>query len=111
MGTIEVNGTTLEVDDDGFLANPENWSLDVAKYYAHAEGLEMTPPHWEIVYFLREYYKYYQIAPMIRVLVRELGKRCGPDKGNIKYLYELFPGGPAKQACRISGLPRPTGCV
>jgi TusE/DsrC/DsvC family sulfur relay protein len=111
MGTIEVRGKVLEVDEDGFLLNPDAWDEDVAKYYATAEGLELTSEHWEIVNFLREYYRNYQMAPLVKVLIRELCKRLGSDKGSIKYLYELFPGGPAKQACRIAGLPRPTGCV
>jgi len=111
MKVIEISGKTLEIDEDGFLKNGDDWSMDVAKYFAKAEDIEMTPHHWEIVDFLRQYYKYYQMAPMIRVLIKEIGKKFGPEKGNIKYLYELFPGGPAKQACKIAGLPRPTGCI
>ena len=87
------------------------WNMDVAKYFAEVEGIEMTDQHWEVVNFLRDYYKQYQIAPMIKILVKEIGKKLGPDKGNTKYLYELYPGGPAKQACKIAGLPKPTGCV
>jgi TusE/DsrC/DsvC family sulfur relay protein len=111
MATIEVKGKTIEVDEDGFLANADDWSPDVADYFAKAEGIEMTPRHWEIAAFLREYYRQYQLSPMTKILVRELDKKFGPDKGNIKYLYELYPGGPAKQACKIAGLPRPTGCI
>lgn len=111
MGTIEVNGKALEVDDDGFLINREDWNMDVATCFAKAEGVEMTSQHWEIVNFLREYYKQYQMAPMIKVLIREIEKKFGAEKGNVKYLYEIFPGGPAKQACKIAGLPRPTGCI
>ena len=66
----------------------------------------MTPNHWEVVNFLREYYDEYQIAPAVRVLTKAIGKQLGPDKGNSKYLYELFPYGPAKQACKIAGLPK-----
>jgi tRNA 2-thiouridine synthesizing protein E len=111
MGTVTVAGKTIEVDEDGFLANLDDWSMDVAKYFAEVEGIEMTDQHWEVVNFLRDYYKQYQIAPMIKILVKEIGKKLGPDKGNTKYLYELYPGGPAKQACKIAGLPKPTGCV
>jgi TusE/DsrC/DsvC family sulfur relay protein len=111
MRSIEINGKALDIDDDGYLNNQDDWNTDVASYFATTEDIEMTPLHWEVVNFLREYYKYYQIAPMVRILVKEIGKRFGPDKGTVKYLYELFPGGPAKQACKIAGLPRPTGCV
>ena len=111
MGTIEVKGKIIEVDDDGFLVNVDDWNTDVANYYATAEGFAMTDQHWEVVSFLREHYKHYQLAPIMKVLIKEVGKKFGPDKGNSKYLYELFPGGPAKQACRIAGLPKPTGCI
>jgi len=111
MGTIEVQGKVLDVDDDGFLVNHSDWNRSVAQYYASAEGIELTSQHWEVVNFLQDYYGKYRIAPMIKVLVKEIGKQLGAEKGTIKYLYELFPGGPAKQACKISGLPRPTGCI
>jgi dissimilatory sulfite reductase related protein len=111
MGTIEVQGKLLEVDDDGFLVNQADWTIEVANYFAEYEGITMTSQHWEVVHFLREYFKQYYLSPMVKVLVKEIGKKFGPEKGTIKYLYELFPGGPSKQACRISGLPRPTGCV
>ena len=70
-----------------------------------------SPSAWEVINFLREYYQEYQIAPAVRVLTKAIGKKLGPDKGNSKYLYELFPYGPAKQACKVAGLPKPTGCV
>jgi tRNA 2-thiouridine synthesizing protein E len=111
MPTVDVKGKAIEVDEDGFLANLDQWNEDVANYFAEVEGIQMTQQHWEVVNFLREYYKQYQIAPMIKILVKEIGKKLGADKGNTKYLYELYPGGPAKQACKIAGLPKPTGCV
>lgn len=108
---IEVNGKTLETDEEGYLANLSDWSEDVAKVLAESEGLEMGDDHWQIVNFLREYYTEYQIAPAVRVLTKAVGKKLGKEKGNSKYLYELFPYGPGKQACKIAGLPKPTGCV
>jgi tRNA 2-thiouridine synthesizing protein E len=108
---IEVAGKTLETDEEGYLTNLSDWSEDVANAIAKAENVEMSPNHWEVVNFLREYYNEYQIAPAVRVLTKAIGKKLGPDKGNSKYLYELFPYGPAKQACKIAGLPKPTGCV
>lgn len=108
---IEVNGKTLETDEEGYLANLSDWTEDVAKVLAESEGLEMGNDHWEIVNFLREYYNEYQIAPAVRVLTKAVGKKLGKEKGNSKYLYELFPYGPGKQACKVAGLPKPTGCV
>ena len=111
MGALEVAGKTIPTDEDGFMENVEDWSEDVAGIIAEGEGIDMTEAHWEVVNFLREYYDEYKIAPMIRILTKAMGKKLGPEKGNTKYLYTLYPGGPAKQACKIAGLPKPTGCV
>ena len=108
---IEVNGTTYETDEEGYLVNLADWNEEIGKVLAQGENVEMTPSHWEVVNFLRDYYNEYQIAPTVRVLTKAIGKQLGPEKGNSKYLYELFPYGPAKQACKIAGLPKPTGCV
>lgn len=108
---IEVNGKSLEVDEEGYLANLSEWEPAVAEVMAKDEGLELNDDHWEIINFLREYYEEYQIAPAVRVLTKAVGKKLGKEKGNSKYLYELFPYGPAKQACKYAGLPKPTGCV
>ena len=108
---IEVNGTTYETDEEGYLVNLADWSEDIGKAIAATENVEMSSNHWEVVNFLRDYYNEYQIAPAVRVLTKAIGKQLGAEKGNSKYLYELFPYGPAKQACKIAGLPKPTGCV
>ena len=108
---IEVNGTTYETDEEGYLVNLADWTEDIGTAIAQTENVEMSPNHWEVVNFLRDYYNEYQIAPAVRVLTKAIGKQLGPDNGNSKYLYELFPYGPAKQACKIAGLPKPTGCV
>jgi TusE/DsrC/DsvC family sulfur relay protein len=108
---IEVNGKSLEVDEEGYLANLNEWEPAVAEVMAKDEGLELSDDHWEIINFLREYYEEYQSAPAVRVLTKAVGKKLGKEKGNSKYLYELFPYGPGKQACKLAGLPKPTGCV
>ena len=111
MAIVNIAGKDVDVDEEGYLTNLADWNEDVAAYLAQEEKVEMTESHWEVVNFLREYYNEYQIAPAIRVLTKAIAKKLGPDKGNNKYLYELFPYGPAKQACKIAGLPKPTGCV
>jgi tRNA 2-thiouridine synthesizing protein E len=108
---IEVNGKSLETDEEGYLANLNEWEPGVAEVMAKEDGVDLNDEHWEIINFLREYYEEYQIAPAVRVLTKAVGKKLGKDKGNSKYLYSLFPYGPAKQACRYAGLPKPTGCV
>lgn len=111
MSSIEVNGKTYETDEEGYLVNLADWNIDIADHIAQVENLKLTDQHWEVINFLREYYEEYQIAPAVRVLTKAIGKKLGPEKGNSQYLYELFPYGPAKQACKIAGLPKPTGCV
>ena len=109
--TLVMDDKTYETDEEGYLVNLSDWSEEVANHIAKEENIEMTDNHWEVINFLREYYNEYQIAPAVRVLTKAIGKKLGADKGNSKYLYELFPYGPAKQACKIAGLPKPTGCV
>ncbi|MBI5178087.1 MAG: TusE/DsrC/DsvC family sulfur relay protein [Nitrospinae bacterium] len=111
MAMVEMAGKQLDLDEDGYLTNLEQWDKQVADALAKTEGIEMSEAHWEVVNFLRDYYAEFKIAPMIRILTKEIGKKLGKEKGNTKYLYELYPGGPAKQACKIAGLPKPTGCV
>jgi tRNA 2-thiouridine synthesizing protein E len=103
--TVTLAGKELEVDEDGFIQDPEQWDEDVAADLAKTEGIEeMTDEHWKVVKYLRDYYLKFGIAPMIRKLCKETGFK-------LKYIYELFPSGPAKGACKIAGLPKPTGCV
>ncbi|NOZ77000.1 MAG: TusE/DsrC/DsvC family sulfur relay protein [Euryarchaeota archaeon] len=111
MATMKVGDKELPLDEEGYLQDPSLWDEEVAKAFAAKDGIELTDEHWEIINFLREYYQEYQIAPMIRILVKEVKKAMGPEKGNLKYVYKLFPEGPAKQACKYAGLPKPTGCV
>ena len=106
-----VNNQTIVADEEGYITDISNWSEDLADTIAVAEKIDMNDDHWEVVNFLRDYYEEYQIAPAVRVLTKAIRKSLGDDKGNSKYLYELFPYGPAKQACKIAGLPKPTGCV
>jgi tRNA 2-thiouridine synthesizing protein E len=111
MPHLEFEGAQYEVDEDGYLVDWQVWKEGMAGVMAAGDGLTLTSEHWDIIKFLREYFMKFQIAPMIKILVKEIGKAMGPEKGNTKYLYELFPAGPAKQACRYAGLPKPTGCV
>lgn len=111
MPTLDVQGKQIETDEEGYLVNLSDWDENVAGEIAKVESIDMTESHWEVVNFLREYYDEFQIAPAVRVLTKAIGKKLGPDKGNSQYLYELFPYGPGKQACKIAGLPKPTGCI
>ena len=107
----DYNGAVVEADEEGYIQDISLWTPELAVLIAKDENIDMSDDHWEVVNFLREYYEEYQIAPAVRVLTKAIKKSLGPDKGNSKYLYELFPYGPAKQACKIAGLPKPTGCI
>ena len=111
MSGYDVNGTAVEHDEEGYLTDIGQWTKDVGDIIAKAEKIDMTDEHWVVVNFLRDYYDEYQIAPAVRILVKEMTKKYGKDKGDQKALYALFPYGPAKQACKIAGLPKPTGCI
>lgn len=105
MPTIELNGKTYAVDEDGFLEDPTLWNEEVAQDLATTEGVQaLTADHWKLVHYLRNYYLEFGIAPMIRKLCKETGFR-------LNQIYDMFPSGPAKGACKVAGLPKPTGCV
>ena len=111
MSMLEFEGKSYDVDEEGYLQDWQIWKEGLAAEMAKQDGLTLTDSHWEVIRFLRAYFEKYQIAPMIKILTKEIGKVLGPEKGNTKYLYELYPAGPAKQACKYAGLPKPTGCV
>jgi tRNA 2-thiouridine synthesizing protein E len=105
MPMFELGEVKIEVDEDGFMEEPDVWNETVAKALATTEGVdEMTEEHWKLVNYLRDYYLKFGIAPMIRKLCKETGFP-------LKKVYELFPSGPAKGACKVAGLAKPTGCV
>jgi tRNA 2-thiouridine synthesizing protein E len=100
-----IDGVECPLDEDGFLQEPDLWSEKVAEDFAKDEGIDsLTDDHWKVINYLREYYLKNKIAPMVRRLCKETGF-------NVKQIYELFPSGPAKGACKLAGLPKPTGCV
>jgi len=105
MALFEHGNVKIQVDEDGFMEEPEVWNEEVALALASTEGVaELTDNHWKVVNYLREYYAKFGVAPMIRKLCKETGYP-------LKEIYELFPSGPAKGACKVAGLAKPTGCV
>lgn len=109
--SINVDGREIATDPEGFLQELSDWSTGLADAIAEKENLKLTDAHWEVINFLRQGYQDTGTVPNIRQLTKGFAKEYGPEKGDKKYLYSLFPYGPAKQACRIAGLPKPTGCV
>lgn len=105
MPKVILGGTEIEIDEDGFIQEPGKWNEEVAVDLAKTENaFPMGEDHWKLVNYLRDYYLKYEIAPPIRMLVKQTGI-------DLKTIYQLFPGGPAKGACKVAGLPKPTGCV
>lgn len=101
-----------ERNNEGFLEDAWQWDDSVAAGIAAESGISLTQEHWEIIYLLREFYKKHEMSPPSnRLFVKAVRETLGEDKGNSIYLMQLFPGTPAKTACRIAGLPRPTNCL
>ncbi len=105
MPTATYAGCSVDVNEEGFLADPAQWTEDMAPQIAKAAGIdELTPLHWQVIRFMRAEYESKGTGPTVRVL----GKTSGVS---IKELYQLFPKGPAKTAARIAGIPKPRGCI
>ena len=105
------DGSRLALDDKGYLLEPLQWTRQAAELMAGLDGLELNSDHWAILDIFRDYYLKFEIEPPMRALVKQARQRLGDDKGNSRYLYRLFPEGPATQACRYAGLPRPVSCI
>jgi tRNA 2-thiouridine synthesizing protein E len=106
MPHIDVDGKRFELNEEGFLADPEEWTEAVAVALALAEeGIErLTAEHWAVIKFIRGYFLENNLAPMVR-------KVCQTTGLPLRQIYDLFPSGPAKGACKVAGLPKPDGCV
>ena len=106
MPEIETKGKKIRVNEEGFLVNPEEWDEDIADLLAkEEEGIDaLTEDHWAVINYIRGYYLEKSLAPMVR-------KICKTTGFQLKYIFELFPSGPAKGAFKLAGLPKPDGCV
>lgn len=105
MPEVEFMGKSFSVDEDGFIDDFTKWLPEWVQYVKKEEGIEeLSEEHWTVINVLQDYYKKNGIAPMVRVLSKVTGFK-------LKHIYELFPSGPGKGACKMAGLPKPTGCV
>jgi len=97
-----------ECDVEGYVVDPEDWNKGIARQMAEAEGLELTDRYWPILDFMREYWQDHKVAPDVRHVIAFLVTLHGYDKRTAKqYLFDLFPYGYVKQACKIAGMQRP----
>ena len=104
-------GQEIETDSEGYLKETTQWNEAMAEVIAAQEGITLAVEHWEVVRFVRDFYLEFNTSPAIRMLVKAMANKFGEEKGNSRYLYRLFPKGPAKQATKIAGLPKPVKCI
>lgn len=108
---FEYNGKTIETDSQGYLLDHTVWEEGMMAILAEEEGIILSEAHLEVIHFVRQFYLEFNTSPAIRMLVKAMAKEHGPEKGNSKYLFKLFPKGPAKQATKLAGLPKPAKCL
>ena len=108
---LMIERAVIKTTEEGFLSDLGDWSEKVAIEIARQNNIEMTSLHWDIVYFIRDYYQDFKHLPNTRVFTKALKKKLGEEIGNSRYLHNLFPQGPLKYACKIAGLPKPPTCL
>lgn len=106
-----VENQIIETDSQGYLINFEQWTEQVADALAQQDNVSLTDAHWEVIHFVRAFYLKYNTSPAIRALTKAMKTEFGEEKANSRYLYRLFPEGPAKQATKYAGLPKPARCI
>ncbi len=105
MATREIAGVTIEIDDDGYMTDSSAWTKDIAMVFAKEQEIdELTDKHYIVIEFMRKEFEENGTGPSIRKLNKQSGV-------STKELYQLFPGGPAKKAALIAGIPKPHGCI
>lgn len=105
--SLQLNGSTIEIDNEGYLLNPDDWSLELAEVIASGENMELTDERLEIVQFVRQQFEERECIPEMRTLLKTLREKYGKEKATRKYVYNLFPYGYGQQACKIAGMRKP----
>ncbi len=100
----------MDLDDNGYLLDAGAWTREFARVAAARDAIELADEHWQVIEFLRDYFAEYGVSPPMRVLVKALAARLNHAPTS-RRLYQLFPDGPAKQACKYAGLPKPVSCI
>lgn len=108
---LEFAEQKIETDKAGYLLQLSDWQPQLAYILAKQEDIELSDAHWEVVNFVRDFYLEFETSPAMRALVKAMAQKLGVEKGNSRYLFRLFPKGPAKQATKIAGLPKPAKCL
>ena len=105
------DGAAVALDERGHLLDSGDWSEALAREMARRDGIELVPEHFAVLRYLREYHAEFRLFPPMRLLVKDFARHSGASHADSRYLYRLFPQGPAKQASRYAGLPRPASCI
>ncbi len=103
MGQVNLAGTTVDFNEEGYMTDPSQWNKEIANEIASEEGIELTDKHFEVLQYLRDKH-----AAGEQLTIRKVGNSGIVD---IKGLYQLFPGGPLKKSSRIAGIPKPASCI
>jgi tRNA 2-thiouridine synthesizing protein E len=109
--SLEFNGEKIATDKQGYLLDHTLWQESMAEIMAANDEFELTEAHWEVIKFVRQFYLTYNTSPAIRALTKAMKAELGEDKASSRYLFKLFPDGPAKQATKYAGLPKPKRCL
>jgi len=105
---LEVNGKSIETDNEGYLVNPDEWNEEIASLFAQGEKVEMTELHWKVIGFMRQYYNEHQTPADVRYVTKFIANEVGCTKKEAKkHFFELFPFGHVQQCCKIAGMRRP----
>jgi TusE/DsrC/DsvC family sulfur relay protein len=108
---LELPGRRIAIDARGYLVDPADWTESLAEAMAERDGITLGDGHWQVLHILRRYFADHGRSPPMRLLVKEVAAVDGAGRADSRALYRLFPHGPAKQAARYAGLPRPTSCI
>ena len=107
---VDVNGRKVATDQERYIQNMDEWSEDYAIALAKIEELELTQDHWEVIHYIRDYHEEHQVQAQVRDMIKHFKKVWGPERGNNRYLHDIFPmGGPQKQGNRLAGIRKTKG--
>lgn len=109
--SLAFNDEKIATDKQGYLLDYTLWQEALAEVMAKNDEFVLTEAHWEVIKFVRQFYLTYNTSPAIRALTKAMKAELGEDKASSRYLFKLFPDGPAKQATKYAGLPKPKRCL
>ncbi|MCP4283304.1 MAG: TusE/DsrC/DsvC family sulfur relay protein [Gammaproteobacteria bacterium] len=107
---VDVSGRQVATDQEGYIQDMDDWSEDYVYALAKKESLEVTQEHWDVIFYIREYYEKNRVQAQVRDMIKHFKKIWGPERGNNRHLHDIFPkGGPQKQGNRLAGIRKTKG--